>query len=111
MIQIRQAPADPKPARMRPGRCAEGREQGCDRSAARSFPGSSPASTAPSLLQNTFGRASGANLDAPVLITAEDRRFLVRDQVEDAEVNPECIILELEQQDCNTAPALAVAAK
>jgi mannose-1-phosphate guanylyltransferase/mannose-6-phosphate isomerase len=63
----------------------------------------------PSLLQNTVSRASGAPFDAPVLITADDQRFLVRDQVEDANASPACIILE--QHGRNTAPALAVAAQ
>jgi mannose-1-phosphate guanylyltransferase/mannose-6-phosphate isomerase len=63
----------------------------------------------PSLLQNTVTRASGALFAAPVLITAQDQRFLVRDQVEDAKARPACIILE--QQGRNTAPALAVAAQ
>jgi mannose-1-phosphate guanylyltransferase/mannose-6-phosphate isomerase len=62
----------------------------------------------PSLLQNTVVRASGAQFARPLLITAEDQRFLVRDQVEDAGGEPECIILE--QEGRNTAPALAVAA-
>lgn len=63
----------------------------------------------PSLLQNTVARASGPLFGAPLLITAEDQRFLVRDQVEDAGAEPHCIILE--QQGRNTAPALAVAAQ
>ncbi|UUR06949.1 mannose-1-phosphate guanylyltransferase/mannose-6-phosphate isomerase [Sphingomonas glaciei] len=63
----------------------------------------------PSLLQNTVTRASGPLFEAPLLITAEDQRFLVRDQVEDAGAQPSCIILE--QQGRNTAPALAVAAQ
>ena len=63
----------------------------------------------PSLLQNTAKRASGALFDRPVLITGEDQRFLVRDQVEDVQVQAEVIILE--QEGRNTAPALAVAAE
>ncbi|WP_344708984.1 mannose-1-phosphate guanylyltransferase/mannose-6-phosphate isomerase [Sphingomonas humi] len=63
----------------------------------------------PSLLQNTVTRASGAGFARPMLITAEDQRFLVRDQVEDTSFEAECIILE--QQGRNTAPALAVAAQ
>ncbi|NJC04479.1 mannose-1-phosphate guanylyltransferase/mannose-6-phosphate isomerase [Sphingomonas kaistensis] len=63
----------------------------------------------PSLLQNTVARASGSLFSPPLLITAEDQRFLVRDQVEDGGAQPECIILE--QQGRNTAPALAVAAQ
>nr|WP_314445817.1 mannose-1-phosphate guanylyltransferase/mannose-6-phosphate isomerase [uncultured Sphingomonas sp.] len=62
----------------------------------------------PSLLQKTVARASGAPFSSPVLITAEEQRFLVRDQIEDANMPAECIILE--QQGRNTAPALAVAA-
>lgn len=63
----------------------------------------------PSLLQNTVARASGPRFARPLLITAEEQRFLVRDQVEEAGGNAECIILE--QQGRNTAPALAVAAQ
>lgn len=63
----------------------------------------------PSLLQNTVARASGAGFAAPLLITAEDQRFLVRDQVEDGGAEAERIILEAQGR--NTAPALAVAAQ
>ncbi len=62
----------------------------------------------PSLLQNTVARASGAGFAAPLLITAEEQRFLVRDQVEDGGAAAERIILEAQGR--NTAPALAVAA-
>jgi mannose-1-phosphate guanylyltransferase/mannose-6-phosphate isomerase len=63
----------------------------------------------PSLLQNTVARASGALFAPPILITAEEQRFLVRDQIEDVPSTAECIILE--QEGRNTAPALAVAAQ
>ncbi|WP_426266477.1 mannose-1-phosphate guanylyltransferase/mannose-6-phosphate isomerase [Sphingomonas sp. LHG3443-2] len=62
----------------------------------------------PSLLQNTVARASGTGFAAPLLITAEEQRFLVRDQVEDGGAAAERIILEAQGR--NTAPALAVAA-
>lgn len=61
-----------------------------------------------SLLQNTVGRASGPAFARPILITGEEQRFLVRDQLEDVASEPEVILLE--QQGRNTAPALAVAA-
>lgn len=63
----------------------------------------------PSLLQNTVSRVAGPQFAQPVLITAEEQRFLVRDQLEDVGVEAESIILE--QQGRNTAPALAVAAQ
>lgn len=63
----------------------------------------------PSLLQNTVLRASGPLFARPLLITGEEQRFLVRDQVEDVGAEAEAIILE--QQGRNTAPALAVAAE
>ena len=62
-----------------------------------------------SLLQNTVLRSSGTLFDRPVLITGEDQRFLVRDQIEDIGQAAEAIILE--QEGRNTAPALAVAAQ
>jgi mannose-1-phosphate guanylyltransferase/mannose-6-phosphate isomerase len=62
-----------------------------------------------SLLQNTVARASGRLFARPLLITGEDQRFLVRDQLEDIGKEAEAIILE--QQGRNTAPALAVAAE
>jgi mannose-1-phosphate guanylyltransferase/mannose-6-phosphate isomerase len=110
MIENRQAPDDNQQARIRPVIL-------CGGSGTRLWPLSRaqfPKQLAsfdggPSLLQNTVTRASGTPFDAPVLITAEDQRFLVRDQVEDAKASPACIILE--QQGRNTAPALAVAAQ
>lgn len=61
-----------------------------------------------SLLQNTVRRASGSSFAKPILITGEEQRFLVRDQIEDGGSEAEVIILE--QRGRNTAPALAVAA-
>lgn len=110
MIQHDQPSAEPVPASIRPVIL-------CGGSGTRLWPLSRaqfPKQLAsfdggPSLLQNTVTRASGAMFTRPLLITAEDQRFLVRDQVEDAGAKPECIILE--QQGRNTAPALAVAAQ
>lgn len=63
----------------------------------------------PSLLQNTVTRVSGGAFSPPVLVTAEEQRFLVRDQLEETAARSECIILE--KRGRNTAPALAVAAQ
>lgn len=62
-----------------------------------------------SLLQSTVSRVAGASFSRPLLVTAEEQRFLVRDQLEEAGVRPECVILE--RQGRNTAPALAIAAQ
>jgi len=62
-----------------------------------------------SFLQAAATRLSGAEgFEAPTLLAANDHRFLVRDQLEAAGVQPRQIILEPVAR--NTAPAAAVAA-
>ncbi len=62
-----------------------------------------------SLLQNTIRRLEGAReAAAPVVICNDDHRFMVADQLRQAGLKPEAIILEPVGR--NTAPALAVAA-
>jgi mannose-1-phosphate guanylyltransferase/mannose-6-phosphate isomerase len=62
-----------------------------------------------SLLQNTVRRVSGAGFLKPILVTGEEHRFLIRDQLEAVGLEPECIILESNGR--NTAPAIALAAE
>jgi len=62
-----------------------------------------------SLLQRTAQRVRGPLFAPPLLVTAEEQRFLVRDQLDDIGVEAEALILE--QQGRNTAPAIAIAAE
>lgn len=61
------------------------------------------------LLQATARRAAGLpNVRPAIVVTGEEHRFLVRDQLATADCAPECIYLEPEGR--NTAPAIALAA-
>lgn len=62
-----------------------------------------------SLLQQTLKRVAGPLFSNPVLVTAEDQRFLVRDQISEIGLQSECIVLE--QFARNTAPAVGLAAR
>ncbi len=62
-----------------------------------------------SLLQNTYLRLQGLeNLKPPIIISNEEQRFIVAEQMRGINVQPECIILEPNGK--NTAPAIALAA-
>lgn len=62
-----------------------------------------------SLLQNTFLRLKGINnLSAPIIISNEEQRFIVAEQMREINVSPNSIILEPFGR--NTAPAIAIAA-
>jgi len=60
------------------------------------------------LLQDTVHRVGGACVHAPVLVCSERHRFLVAEQLLDANVSGASILLEPEAR--NTAPAIAAAA-
>ena len=62
-----------------------------------------------SLLQNTFLRLKGLkNLKNPIIISNEEQRFIVAEQMREISVEPNSIILEPFGR--NTAPAIALAA-
>ena len=62
-----------------------------------------------SLLQNTYLRLRGLrNLKDPIIISNEDQRFIVAQQMKEIKVRPNSIILEPFGR--NTAPAIALAA-
>jgi mannose-1-phosphate guanylyltransferase/mannose-6-phosphate isomerase len=61
-----------------------------------------------SLLQNTLFRLNGLEGRSPLIVTNENHRFLVAEQLRTADVVPASIILEPAGR--NTAPAVAVAA-
>ena len=62
-----------------------------------------------SLLQNTFLRLKGLNkLREPIIISNEEQRFIVAEQMREINVKPNSIILEPFGK--NTAPAIALAA-
>jgi mannose-1-phosphate guanylyltransferase/mannose-6-phosphate isomerase len=61
-----------------------------------------------SLLQATALRARGQIFDAPLILTAEDQRFFVMQQLEEIAVMPAAVVLEPAAR--NTAPAIAAAA-
>ena len=62
-----------------------------------------------SLLQNTYLRLKGLNnLATPIIISNEEQRFIVAEQMKEINVRPYSIILEPEGR--NTAPAIALAA-
>ena len=61
------------------------------------------------LLQNTFLRLNGLNnLRDPIIISNEEQRFMVAEQMREINVKPQSIILEPLSR--NTAPAIALAA-
>lgn len=59
------------------------------------------------MLQATVRRCSGTQFAAPIIVTAEDHRQLVADQLRDGAVKPSLIILEPARR--NTAAAVALA--
>ena len=62
-----------------------------------------------SLLQNTYLRLKGLkNLQDPIIISNQNQRFLVAEQMREINVKPESILLEPVGR--NTAPAIALAA-
>ncbi len=62
-----------------------------------------------SLLQNTAKRLTALpDYDAPIIITNNDHRFLVGEQLRQVGIEPRAILLEPEAR--NTAPAIAAAA-
>jgi mannose-1-phosphate guanylyltransferase / mannose-6-phosphate isomerase len=61
------------------------------------------------MLQATARRTSDPNgFAAPIIVTGEDHRFLIADQLKDIGVTPAAIVLEPAAR--NTAPAIALAA-
>lgn len=67
-----------------------------------------PLTRSETMLQATLGRTGHSSFSAPVIVTGEEHRFLVRDQASVAGDEPAAIILEPEGR--NTAPAIALAA-
>ena len=62
-----------------------------------------------SLLQNTYLRLKGlGNLRNPLIITNEEQRFIVAEQMREINIKPDSILLEPIGK--NTAPAIALAA-
>lgn len=62
-----------------------------------------------SLLQKTVARVRGSRFAAPLLVSGEEHRFVVRDQIADMGAAAECVLLERTGR--NTAPAIALAAE
>ncbi len=61
------------------------------------------------MLQDTLGRvADPARFAAPLVICNDEHRFIVAEQLREAEVTPQAVVLEPEGR--NTAPAAALAA-
>ncbi len=61
-----------------------------------------------SLFQQTVARLSGAGMGRPIVLTSEDFRFIVTEQLGQAGVLPEQVFIEPEGRD--TAPAILLAA-
>ena len=61
-----------------------------------------------SLFQQTVTRLSGAGMGRPMVLTSEDFRFIVTEQLGQAGVFPEQVFIEPEGRD--TAPAILLAA-
>lgn len=61
-----------------------------------------------SLFQATLRRVAGAGFAAPVVLTGDDFRFIVSEQLAGADCTPEAILIEPDAR--NTAPALLAAA-
>jgi mannose-1-phosphate guanylyltransferase/mannose-6-phosphate isomerase len=59
------------------------------------------------MLQATARRVRTSAFAAPLVVTGEEHRFMVREQLRDASIDPEAIILEPEGR--NTAAAIALA--
>lgn len=67
-----------------------------------------PVAQAETMLQATAIRARGPAFGSPLIVTGEEHRFMVRDQLADAGVTPAALILEPAVR--NTAAAIALAA-
>ncbi len=61
-----------------------------------------------SLFSKAARRLAELNLDAPIIVTGDDHRFLVRDQLAEAKAEARCILIEPKGR--NTAPAILAAA-
>ena len=61
-----------------------------------------------SLFQGAARRLSGPGFDAPIVVTANDFRFIVTEQLANVELAPQAILIEPEGR--NTAPAVLAAA-
>jgi mannose-1-phosphate guanylyltransferase/mannose-6-phosphate isomerase len=61
-----------------------------------------------SLIQDTVLRTEGPGFAAPLIICNSEHRFLIAEQMREAEIAPQAIVLE--PQGRNTAPAAAIAA-
>ena len=61
-----------------------------------------------SLLQETASRLSGGAFADPLVVCNDGHRFVIAEQLREAEIRPDVIILEPERR--NTAPATALAA-
>ena len=62
-----------------------------------------------SLLQNTYLRLEGIkNLRKPIIISNQEQRFIVAEQMREIDVNPQSILLEPVGK--NTAPAITLGA-
>ena len=59
------------------------------------------------MLQATVRRSKGQHFEDPIVVTGQEHRFLVRDQLRAVSIKPAAIILEPEGR--NTAAAIAVA--
>lgn len=59
------------------------------------------------MLQATVRRSNTADFKAPIIVTGEEHRFLVRDQLREVSIEAEAIILEPEGR--NTAAAIGLA--
>ena len=63
-----------------------------------------------SLLQNTYLRLKGIqNIKNPIIISNEEQRFIVSDQMKEIKIKPDSILLEPFGK--NTAPAIAAVIK
>ncbi len=60
------------------------------------------------MLQTTVYRTRGAGFAEPVIVTGEDHRFMVKDQLAEGNISPAAIVLEPSAR--NTAAAIALAA-
>ena len=67
-----------------------------------------PIAGADTMLQATVARTRGESFSDPLIVTGEDHRFLVQDQLADIGVSPEALLLEPGPR--NTAPAIGLAA-
>ncbi|HUG46690.1 MAG TPA: mannose-1-phosphate guanylyltransferase/mannose-6-phosphate isomerase [Sphingomicrobium sp.] len=68
-----------------------------------------PLARSETMLQSTVARIKHPIFSAPIVVSGEEHRFLVRDQMAAIAKQPDAIILEPEGR--NTAPAIALAAQ